>query len=302
MTKRFSPRRCAAVLVAGLSMLLTGCLLTPGKFTSELVLADDESFTFTYEGEIFFLGMSSLARMGAANEQFAAQECYDEETFETRDCTEAELAEQRAQWDAGAAERAAKAEEDAKNLAAITGGIDPNDPKAAEELRQLLLRHKGWERVESKGDGVFDVTYRTSGKMTHDFMFPVIEKIPVTNPFVQVIVREGKTLRINAPGFAVQDGGNPLTGMMGGMAGLGAMMKMGENEAAEEGGAPGGVSDIPDVPPMEGTFTIIARGKMDIRANNTDEGPSATAEGKVLSWKITPATAAAPTALIALGQ
>lgn len=101
MTKQSSIRMCAASILAGLSLILTGCFITPGKFSSELVLSSDESFSFTYEGEIFFLGLSSLAQMGAAAEEFEPDECYDDETYETRECTEAELARQRADWDAG---------------------------------------------------------------------------------------------------------------------------------------------------------------------------------------------------------
>lgn len=299
MTKPISLRMYAASLVAGLSLLLTGCFITPGKFTSELVLSDDESFTFTYEGEIFFLGLSSLAQMGAGTEEFVSAGCYDDETYEERECTEEELAAQRAGWEAGAEERAAKAKKDAEALAAITAGIDPNNPEAAEELRQLLLRHHGWKRVESKGNGVFDVTYTVTGKLTHDFVFPVVEKMPITNPFVQIVIREGKTVRVNAPGFAVQDSGNPMSGMMGGMAGMGALMKMGEGA---EGEADPDAEALPDIPPMQGTFKVITRGKMNIRANNTDEGPASIATGQVLTWKISPTTTSAPTALIAVGQ
>ena len=63
MTKHISIRTRAATLLAAFSILLAGCFITPGKFTSQLVLNDNESFAFTYEGEIFFLGLSSLAQM-----------------------------------------------------------------------------------------------------------------------------------------------------------------------------------------------------------------------------------------------
>lgn len=293
MTKPTSIRTCAASILAGLSLILTGCFITPGKFTSELVLGSDESFAFSYEGEIFFLGLSSLAQMGAAAEEFEAAECYDEETYETRECTEAELAQQRADWDAGAEARAEEAKQKAEQMSTMLGGIDPNDPQATEELRQLLLRHEGWDRVEDKGNGVFDVSYSVSGKITHDFMFPVIEGVPGTNPFVQMIIREGKVVRINAPGFATDSGDNPMTGMMGGLAGL-AAMGGGENAAMAE--------NMPDIPQLDGTFSIVMNGDLTVRANNTDEGASATPNGQVLTWDISPRTKDAPTALIAFGQ
>jgi len=52
--------RTAAVL-AGFALALSGCFMTPGKFTSELALTGPDSFTFSYDGEIFFLTLSKLA-------------------------------------------------------------------------------------------------------------------------------------------------------------------------------------------------------------------------------------------------
>ena len=91
----------AGGMLAALSLLLTGCFITPGKFNSELHLANDGTFNFTYNGEIFFLGLSQLASMGEQAEEFEAKDCYDEETYELRECTEADLDEQRAEWQAG---------------------------------------------------------------------------------------------------------------------------------------------------------------------------------------------------------
>ena len=53
---------------AAFALALTGCFVSPGKFTSELVLEEGGAFSFTYDGEIFFLGLSDLAQMEAAAE------------------------------------------------------------------------------------------------------------------------------------------------------------------------------------------------------------------------------------------
>ena len=291
MTVHQSPRIFATAMLAGLSLLLTGCFITPGKFTSELVLTEDDRFTFTYEGEIFFLGLSSLAEMGAAAEEFTPDTCYDDDTFEERECTAEELAEQRANWDAMAEFRAAEAAREAEQMSAIMGGIDPSDPEASAELVALLERQEGWNRVVDKGDGVFDVSYSVSGELSHDFMFPVIEDFPMANPFVQIILRDGDVVRVNAPGFAASNESNPMGGMMGGMAGMAGLAALGGEEGAPE---------MPDIPVIEGTFTIVTSGN--IRANNTDEGPADTAEGQRLEWEISPRTSAAPTALIDLSR
>ena len=60
MTIHQTPRALATAILASLSLLLSGCFMTPGKFTSELILMEQDRFTFAYEGEIFFLGLSSL--------------------------------------------------------------------------------------------------------------------------------------------------------------------------------------------------------------------------------------------------
>lgn len=287
-----SARTAAMAMIAGLSLLLSGCFITPGKFTSQLTLLDQNRFTFTYEGEIFFLGLSGLAAMGAATEEFEAETCYDDDTYETRECTAAELAEQRSQWEAQAEMRAAEAKREAEQMSAMMGGIDPTDPEASAELVELLLRQKGWQSVVDKGDGVFDVRYSVSGELSHDFMFPVIEGFPTTNPFVQLFLRDGDIVRINAPGFSAQNETNPMAGMMGGMAGLAGMSAMGSN------GPDAG--EMPDVPTIEGTFTIVTIGT--IRANNTDEGAVSTPDGERLVWDISPRTNAAPTALIDMSR
>lgn len=178
-------------MLVGVALALSGCFMSPGKFAAELAITGSESFTFSYEGEIFFLGLSRLAQMETSESDSFAASCSNEETFEIRDCTPEEERAQREEWEAGATERAEQAKRQAQQIAALMGGIDPSDPEAAAEIVKLLQRQKGWERVVHKGDGVFDVSYRVSGTMGHDFTFPMIEGFPQTNPFVQVFLRKG---------------------------------------------------------------------------------------------------------------
>ncbi|MCZ8135995.1 MAG: hypothetical protein O9266_06795 [Porphyrobacter sp.] len=301
MTMFSTIRLRAAALLTGFALVLSGCFMSPGKFTSELALTGPDSFTFSYEGEIFFLTLSKLALMGATTEEaFTPSECYDEETYEPRECTKEELASQRAEWDAGAEERAAKAKKDAEMMKAMMGGIDPTDPKATEEMVRLLERQKGWNRVVHKGDGLFEVSYSVSGTLGHDFMFPTIEGFPATNPFVQMILRDGGQVRINAPAFVFQSGDNPMGAMMGGMGSLASLAAMGAAEDANKDNPE--AAQIPGMPVLDGTFTIRTAPGMRILANNTDEGAeAATAGGEVLRWNISQRTSAAPTALIAAG-
>ena len=98
-------------------------------------------------------------------------------------------------------------------------------------------------------------------------------------------LRQGRTVRIDAPGFSGQGASNPFQSFAS-LAALGAA-SAGESDA------------LPEIPEMDGTFRIVTDGR--VLANNTDEGPQATPEGQVLEWKITRRTEAAPTALIQLG-
>ena len=293
-----SIRLRAAGLIAACSLLLSGCFMAPGKFNAELALVGADEFTFVYDGEIFFLGLSGLAQMGsAADVKFTPSDCYDDQTFDQRECTADELREQRDEWDQGAARRAAENKQKAEQMAALMGGINPSDPAAADEVVKLLVRQKGWERVENLGDGLFKVRYSIRGTLGHDFMFPVIEGFPPTNPFIQTFARKNGQLRINAPGFAAQssDGGmGAMIGGLGPLAALGGIGAMGSEDGDD--------SELANLPTPDGTFIIRTAGGMSIRANNTDEGPERTAAGEVLTWKITQRTSQMPTALIDLGR
>ncbi|WP_232842957.1 hypothetical protein [Allopontixanthobacter confluentis] len=282
-------RALTAGLVAALAMVLTGCLLSPGKFTSELHLRNGGTFSYSYDGEIYLLALSKLAEMGNQAENsgsaYIQQPCYSDDEFEERECTSDEIAVQKSQYSA----RQQKQQKDAEMLRAMLGGIDPADPEAATELAERLRRQKGWNKVDYKGDGLFVVSFAIAGRLDHDFLFPTIERFPMSNFFVLVANREGGTVRVDAPGFSAQSGGNPFQGMMAGMAGMFAATA----ETAEADG-----ESLPVFPELEGSFKIVTDGQ--ILANNTDEGPAASTAGQVLEWQINKRTQVAPTALIRL--
>lgn len=288
-----SARGAVDATVAILATLaLAACVVAPGRFQSTLELRRDGQFTYSYRGQIYLLALSRLAELAskadAGAEAFDAQPCYDFDSFEERPCTEDELAEQRAEWEEQAAERQASAERDSAAIQALLGGIDPADPQAAEELAERLRRQKGWSRVDYRGDGLFEVEFSLTSHIGHDFSFPTFERLPISNSFVVANLRQGATVRIEAPGFAAQGaGGNPLQGMMTGMAGV--------FEAADSQEA---AAETPGLPEIDGTFRIVTDGR--ILSNNTDEGPAEVAGGQMLEWKITPRTRAAPMALIQL--
>jgi hypothetical protein len=277
----------AGALAAALCLSLSACILSPGAFESTLNLRRDGTFTFSYDGEIHLLALSKLAEMSNAadgGDDFIATPCWDED-FNDRECTEDEIAEQRETWEAEAGDRKARAEREAESMRQFLGGIDPADPKAAEELAARLRRQEGWTHVDYRGDGLFDVAFSLNSTIGHDFVFPTIERFPMINSFVLANLRQGRTVRVEAPGFTVQGGANPFQGMFAGFAAAGA--------------ASSGNSDaMPVLPEMEGTFRIVTDGQ--ILANNTDEGPQAAPGGQVLEWRVNRRTEAVPMALIQL--
>lgn len=268
--------RIAKGAIIASSLFLAGCLLTPGKFTSELTLRKGGAYSYVYDGEISMMGLSQLAAMGA-NDEFEP-DCYTDD-FEERPCTAEETTEQRRKWEAEQAKEAAQKQQFVKMI----GNIDPNDPESVTKLADTMRRQRGWETVEHIGDGLFYVRYATSGTLTHGFVFPVIEKMPVS-PFVVALPRADGSVRVEAEGF-----GNESMPGMG--PGLGMMAALGAGQAEGE--------DAPDPVLPDGIFTLVTDGR--ILANNTDEGPEAL-EGDMqrLTWKVDTTTKVPPMALIAL--
>ena len=280
-------RTVAVALAAGLSLVLAACMLSPGKFVSRLDVRKDGAFSFSYAGEVHVLALSKLAELGRSNsaeEPFVAR-CYqdagkpDEAVASAeRKCGAAEVAEQKKSWDEAQAASRSRRERDGQSMKAMFGGIDPADPKAAGEFAERLRRQAGWRKVEYRGDGLFDVDFALSGRLGHDFTFPLVERFPAANPFVQAIVRADGSLRIDAPGFAPAAAGEPYRGWM-----QAAMLSEGSRNQ-------------PQLPQVDGTFTIVT--DAEVLANNTDQGPAAASNGKRLEWTVNARSTAAPMALL----
>lgn len=290
MTMKTRWRVAAAMAFAvAASLALAGCIISPGTFAATLDLRRDGRFTFSYNGQIYLLALSELTEMSnqaESSDDFGATPCWDDD-FNERECTEEEIAEQRETWEAGAEERKAKAEREAEAMRQFLGGIDPADPEAAEELATRLRRQEGWKRVDYRGDGLFEVEFSISSTIGHDFVFPTFERFPMVNSFVVANARQGGTVRVEAPGFASQSGGSSFPGMVTGLAAVGSASSGTENP-------------LKGIPEMDGTFRIVTDGQ--VLANNTDEGPRVAPEGQVLEWQVNKRTAAAPMALIKLGD
>ena len=276
-------RRWAAVAVTALTALvLSGCVLTAGKFISALDIRKDGTFSYSYNGEIFLLGLSKLAEMdpnAMGNQEFEASLCYteDEEPKE-RECTKDELAEQQTAWEEQTRAALENKKKEQEMMRAMLGGFDPADPKAAEDLAARLRKQAGWRSVVYKGDGLFVVDFAITGQLSHDFTFPTIERLPQSNVFVSLVRRADGAVRVDAPGFSAGPGGDPFR----------TMMRMASMENEDK--------DMPKLPELSGTFTLTTDGE--ILTNNTEDGPVAGTTGKVLTWQVNLRTEQAPSALV----
>jgi hypothetical protein len=284
-------RRLAASFIAAATLLLSGCFVSPGSFTSAIDLRKDGRFSYAYNGEIYLLGLSKLAELGSKAkdaEPFKALPCYtDDAAADERECSKDELAKQKAEWEENRQADEAKNKRDAEMMKVMLGGIDPSSPKAAEELADRLRRQAGWKSVVYKGDGLFVVDFAISGHLDYDFQFPTMERFPMANAFVVLNKRADGAVRMDAPAFGQPGQGNPMANM-GQLAAMGAALGSKDKDD--------GAMKLPE---LNGTLVLTTDGT--ILANNTDEGPVAGTTGQRLEWKVTPRTTAAPTALVRLG-
>lgn len=279
LPQTFREKLVAATL---LCLLAAGCFLLPGKFASELTVKRDGTFAFSYQGDIHVLALSKMAQDEMGEEaKFEPQPCYDEQSGDERECSPDEVSVQRSDWATAQEAGKAKKQQDAEMARRMLGGIDPSDPRAAEELAERMRKQAGWRSVRYEGDGKYVVDFAIAGRLDHDFAFPSLERMPVPAPFVAIYRRADGSVRIDAPAFSADANGGPMGAMMQGM---------GADKAAPKG-----------VPMLDGAFAIVTDGE--ILANNTEDGPQAGAAGlRRLAWKVTSRTTAAPTALIKLGR
>ena len=266
--------RLSVLLVAGLALLLTGCLFTPGKFDSTMTVQRDGTFLFVYDGEISVFSLMQMAKMDAQGKSKTT--CVAGVDGQEMDCTTEQVEDDEA---------SAKERREREQFMKMLGGLDPSDPEVATKIAEELRKQRGWTRVERKDAATFDVRYETSGHLSHAFLFPLVENMPPVSPFVSAMPRADGSVRINAEGF-----GGARAGAMGPGMGFVAMMAGMAGTSEEDGPKP----VLPD-----GTFTILTDGR--ILANNTDEGPETGAGGmQSLTWRVTESSRAAPTVLIAL--
>ena len=154
---------------------------------------------------------------------------------------------------------------------------EPDEDSEAKNraIAAALAKEAGYRSAVYQGKGKFLIDYAITGVLTHSFVFPFNADAEAVFPFIVVELRSGKTVRIKAPGFS----SNGPSGSAGsGMA----------NPMPKE-------SKL-----LDGTFTLDT--DADVVSQNNEDGAKALGKRRVISWRVTPLTKDAPTAVLQLAR
>lgn len=160
-------------------VFLSGCLLSPGKFTSSMDIRKDGTFSFAYVGEVIVTEPSNSMSDVASGEEDKTS--------------------------SAAPAKSAKAKKEAA--------------EKTKAIADALAKEKGFRSVRVVGPDRLSVDYQISGRMDHSFLFPFNIDAKAIIPFLAVEVRADGKVRMMAPGFGEEAGGaaaGPMGGMGGG--------------------------------------------------------------------------------------
>lgn len=274
-------RRALVALAAPL--LLTGCLWSPGKFQSTLVVGKDGRFQLDYKGEIMFQLPDDEGKPSPWSDDMA--HCKADGTVsldmsegegDDRACTAAEIAKVRAEHQKKESERLAAKRKDNEEMARVFG-LPGNDDASNRRFAETVKKYAGWRSVVYRGKGVYDVDYSFSGTLAQDFAFPMMPDTDLVLPFIAVRRRVDGSVLVTAPGFA------------GGEGPFSSRAKMLNLTNRNQGGE--GMK-------AEGRFAIQTDGE--ILTNNSADGPVPAPKGRAIVWDVSPTSTKTPEALIRL--
>ena len=164
-------------------LMLTACLVTPGKFESTLDIRADRQFSFTYKGEILSSDLKGFSPSPGApgNDPIGGG------SPEKKDSA----------WQQTALQKAPAAEE--RFDGSSSGRSDEAQMQA---IAAALSKEKGFRSARYMGDHRFEIDYAISGRLTHSFLFPFNSDAEIVLPFVVVELRGDDRVRMKAPGYS----------------------------------------------------------------------------------------------------
>lgn len=150
-----------------------------------------------------------------------------------------------------------------------------SDAQAASEAKNraiaaALAKEVGYRKVIYLGNGKFSIDYAMSGTLDRGFVWPYNLDAEIVFPFVVLEVRANNTVRIKAPAYANQNDAAK------GMAGL------------------DGAGKTPSQ--LDGSFTLDT--DAEIVSQNNEDGAVTTGARKSVTWKATPTSKDAPSAVL----
>lgn len=184
-------------------LLLSACLVTPGKFESTLDIRADRSFTFTYKGEILASDMGQgLGGKGMGSSPGTSDDPIDGATPKDQP-SRLQIAVQKK-------EQAPPEDFGTKD--------DKSDEQQMQEIAAALTREKGFRAARYMGNHRFEIDYAISGRLTHAFLFPFNSDAQIVLPFVAVELRGEDRARMKAPGYSngYDKSQNPMGGSSSG--------------------------------------------------------------------------------------
>lgn len=140
-------------------------------------------------------------------------------------------------------------------------------------IAAALSKEYGYRSVRYLGKGKFEIDYAVAGMLTHNFVFPFNVDAEAVFPFVVIELRQGNLIRVKAPGFA--------------------------NDSGKSDKAVGGMGST-SASPLNGVFTLDTNAE--IVSQNNEDGAAKLGSRKSISWKATPLTKDAPTAVLRLAR
>ena len=218
-------------------LLLTSCVLAPGKFVSALTLLADRSFTFTYTGEVIAIDLAREFGRGMAEGLGTGRDGEDAEPSDS----------------------------EYRRIALEADDSDTERDAKLRAMAEQLSKQAGFRSVRYRGDGVFDVDYAITSRLTHGFVFPYDLDAEVMFPFLAIELRGDDRVRVRAPAFAAAESAASGAG----------------NKAAEK---------------LDGTFTLVT--DAEIVSQNSEDGAARDAGRATIRWRATPLSKDAPTAIL----
>lgn len=261
-----------AAIVAPL-LLLSACLLTPGKFTSTLDIRADRSFTFTYQGEVIATdpgeSLPKSPKSGVNDEDSDAPA--DQNSAYYMDIAQRSKGKSAPKGDGKGDPQTGDASGDG-DISLIP---DKDRDAKLTAIAAALAKEKGFRSAKYIGNNKMLVDYSITSRLDHSFIFPFNIDAQAIIPFLAIEVRADGKVRVQAPGFANGDKPGGMGGAMGGMGGSGAP------DAART---------------LDGTFTLTT--DAEIVSQNQEEGATDTPRGKQVVWKVNSLTKTAPMATL----